>query len=239
MSLGCEPGASNSGGGTGAAACIKTVSVAAKHSLATQFVRLSSSPGRLTAGFYCGRGVGRGGKRGEARSQESMFIGKTSLCKCTREQVDRQVPHPQRARWLSRQNHGRSLSANVPRAVSQIASPPIAPDHARIGATHLDGHLLAEVAHEQDGTHEEPRGAEQVLSGKNDWVGGVGQLGLTGGKNKRDGQTRPAIAAMPLGSCCRSQSEGARTMVLSRFWGENSLSMISFTPMIAKMRSSV
>ena len=61
------------------------------------------------------------------------------------------------------------------------------------GPRRSDGHLLAEVAHEQDGAHEEPRGAEQVLSGSEGGAGGR-QTGLVLGGRAGEGRTTPAIA---------------------------------------------
>ena len=101
------------------------------------------------------------------------------------------------------------------------------------GPRRSDGHLLAEVAHEQDGAHEEPRGAEQVLSGSEGGAGGR-QTGLVlGGQNTR-GANHPGDRGGQRGDTRR---ERARTMVLSRFGGANSLSMISFKPMIAVSRA--
>ena len=101
------------------------------------------------------------------------------------------------------------------------------------GPRRSDGHLLAEVAHEQDGAHEEPRGAEQVLSGSEGGAGGR-QTGLVlGGKNTR-GANHPGDRGGQRGDTRR---ERARTMVLSRFGGANSLSIISFKPMIAETRA--
>ena len=101
------------------------------------------------------------------------------------------------------------------------------------GPRRSDGHLLAEVAHEQDGAHEEPRGAEQVLSGSEGGAGGR-QTGLVlGGQNTR-GANHPGDRGGQRGDTRR---ERARTMVLSRFGGANSLSIISFKPMIAETRA--
>ena len=102
------------------------------------------------------------------------------------------------------------------------------------GPRRSDGHLLAEVAHEQDGAHEEPRGAEQVLSGKRE--AGDRQMGLALGRARHE---RGKPLPRSLGRRGDTRRERARTMVLSRFGGANSLSMISFTPMIAETRAVV
>ena len=102
------------------------------------------------------------------------------------------------------------------------------------GPRRSDGHLLAEVAHEQDGAHEEPRGAEQVLSGKRE--AGDRQMGLALGRARHE---RGKPLPRSLGRRGDTRRERARTMVLSRFGGANSLSMISFTPIIAETRAVV
>ena len=122
------------------------------------------------------------------------------------------------------------MRSNNPRAVSRSRR------GARLacGPRRSDGHLLAEVAHEQDGAHVEPRGAEQVLSGKRG--AGDRQVGLALGRAKHE---RGKPLPRSLGRRGDTRRERARTMVLSRFGGANSLSMISFTPMIAETRAVV
>ena len=69
---------------------------------------------------------------------------------------------------------------------------------------------------------------------------GRGGRGIVRGARARKGETRAGqTTPRSLGRRGDTRRERARTMVLSRFGGANSLSMISFTPMIAETRAVV